>query len=228
MRPSVVTETDVALLRAIGEERGVVAASRRIGLSRDRAVYRLHRLARAFGGPVVAAVRGGPLHGATRLTPLGDRIARGGFEALELLGARPLAAAPRPNRFEGTFHVEPVPRVELRGGPVLRVAFRAEEGERVSLLLDPESIIIARQRFPSSARNVLAARVESVGRSRPEGPRLLTARVGAALWRIAVTDEPVRELHLAPGARVWLYVKAAALRRVAGAGPAPTRGSRRP
>jgi molybdopterin-binding protein len=54
---------------------------------------------------------------------------------------------------------------------------------------------------------------------RGAGPRLaLVARVGTRhRLRAAVTPGSVRELGLAPGRRVYLYVKATALRPVAGA-----------
>jgi molybdate transport repressor ModE-like protein len=203
----------------------VVAASRSVGISRDRAIYRLARLERAFGGPVVAAVRGGRFHGGTLLTPLGDRIVREGFDSVELLGARPVAPLSHPNLLEGVFRRGPAPEVELGSGLRLRVAFAAEEGEPVAVLVDPESILVARRRFPSSARNVLPGVVVKLGWAHGDGGRLLLVRSGPATFRVAITDEPIRQLHLTPGARVWLYVKATAVRRV---GPArPTRGSPR-
>ncbi|MCI4360574.1 MAG: TOBE domain-containing protein [Thermoplasmata archaeon] len=224
-RARTVSDVDVALLRALARERSVVAAGRAVGISRDRATYRIGRLAAAFGGPVVASERGGRSHGGTRLTPLGDRITRQGFDAVELLDARPLAPPTRSNLLRGTFHQRPSPEVTIGPGIRLRVAFAAEDGEPVSLLLDPEAILVAPRRFPSSARNVLAATVVQV---RPKGgheDRRLVVRVGAQRLRIAITEESVRQLGLARGASVWLYVKATALRRV-GPGPtAPTRGS---
>jgi molybdate transport system regulatory protein len=224
-RPSLVTDTDVALLRVLARERSVVAASRSVGISRDRAIYRIARLERAFGGPVVAAVRGGRAHGGTSLTPLGDRIVRQGFDSLELLDARPVTPPSRPNRLEGTYHTLPAPAVWLRSGLRLRVAFTAEEGETVAVLLDPEAILVARRRFASSARNVLAGVVTKVAASRGVAGRTLLVRAGQVVFRVAITDEPVRQLHLAAGTRVWLYAKATAVRRV---GPVrPTRGSRR-
>jgi molybdate transport repressor ModE-like protein/molybdopterin-binding protein len=226
-RPRRVTDTDVELLRAVARERSVVAASRSVGLTRDRATYRLRRLREAFGGPVVEGRRGGSAYGTTRLTELGDRIVRGGFEALELLGSRPVAPPTRSNRLTGAYRARPAPGVELPGGARLRVTFAAEEGERVTVLLDPEAVLVARGRFASSARNVLRARVVGVGRA-PGGGRTLTVRTGPVRLRVAITDEAVRQLGLAPGVAVWLYVKATAIRRVAGPGPArPTRGSRR-
>ena len=226
-RPRIVTDTDVALLRSLERERSVVAASRRVGISRDRATYRIGRLERAFGGPVVSSVRGGRDHGGTRLTPLGDRIVREGFDSVELLDARPVAPPSRPNLLHGTYHRHPAPAVALAGGVSLRVAFDATEGEPVGLLLDPEAVLVARARFPSSARNVLPGTVEAVHRGPPPVGAIVVVRVGRFHWRVAVTREPVRQLGLERGARVWLYVKATALRPVAAVGRAPTRGSPR-
>lgn len=226
-RPRVVTDTDVALLRTLAREPSVVAASRRVGISRDRATYRLARLEEAFGGPVVQSVRGGRGHGATRLTALGDRIVRQGFDSVELLDARPLAPPSRSNLLRGIYHRDPAPEVTVGKGVRLRVAFTAEEGEPVSVLLDPESILVARGKFPSSARNVLPGTVEEVRPGRDSLGWTLVVRSGPARLRVAVTEEPVRQLGLAPGARVWLYVKATAVRRVGRAPAAPTRGSPR-
>jgi molybdate transport repressor ModE-like protein/molybdopterin-binding protein len=221
-RASLVSDTDVALLRSLARERSVVAASRSVGISRDRATYRIARLERAFGGPVVTGVRGGRSHGSSNLTELGDRIVRQGFDSVELMESRPLAPLSRSNLLRGVYRGGAEPAVELPGGPRLRVAFGAEEGADVGVLLDPESILVARERFPSSARNVLAGRVEEV--ERRGGATTLVVRSGRARFRVAVTEEPIRQLHLAPGVRVWLYVKATALRRVGPAGRGPTRG----
>jgi len=226
-RPRIVTDTDVALLRSLGRERSVVAASRAVGISRDRATYRLGRLERAFGGPVVTSVRGGRGHGATRLTPLGDRIVREGFDSVELLAAQPVAPPSIPNLLEGTYRGRPTPRIVLDGGLELRVAFEADEGEPVSVALDPEAILLACGRFSSSARNVLGAEVVAVRRRRPTADSTVAVRVGRYRLRVAVTPEPVRELGLVPGARVYLYVKATALRRVGRPRPGTTRGSPR-
>lgn len=214
---SVVTDQDVALLRSLGQERSVVAASRRVGITRDRAVYRLDRLARAFGGPVVTSVRGGHAHGGSRLTALGDRVVRGGFDSVELLEAHPLAPLSASNVLRGVYHRAPYPEVTVGRDLHLRVAFAAEEGERVAVLLDPEAVLVARHRFASSARNVLSGTVVAVRGAGPVG-RMLVVRAGPVRLRAAVTPEPVRQLGLRPGVRVVLYVKATALRRV---GPTP-------
>ncbi|HEV2167237.1 MAG TPA: TOBE domain-containing protein [Thermoplasmata archaeon] len=221
------TDTDVALLRALARDRSVVAASRSVGISRDRGTYRIARLNRAFGGPVVESDRGGRSHGESRLTELGDRIVRQGFDSVELLDGRPVSPPTTSNRFSGTYLRRPGPAVDVGGGVRLRVAFPAEEGERVSLLLDPEAILLAAHRFPSSARNVLPATVERVERSAGGLAATLHLRTGPLRWRVAVTEEPLRQLRLSPGRRVWVYVKATALRRVGRPSARPTRGSPR-
>jgi molybdate transport system regulatory protein len=222
IRPSTVTSTDVALLRSIARTRSLVGASRQVGISRDRAIYRVERLERAFGGPVVAGVRGGTGHGGSTLTALGDRIVHSGFDSLELLGAHPITPLAPANRLRGVYRRTPSPTVAVGGSLRLRVAFAAEDGESVSMLLDPEAVLVARHRFPSSARNVLRGTVEGVHRVRGELERLLVVRCRGARVRVALTEEPVRQLGLRPGATVWLYVKATALRRV-GARPLESR-----
>jgi molybdate transport system regulatory protein len=213
-RADLVTSTDVALLRSLARERSLVSASRQVGISRDRAVYRIERLGRAFGGPVVRAVRGGAEHGGTTLTALGDRIVRGGFDSVELLGLHPLTPLAAPNLLHGVYHRDPTPEVRVGRSLRLRVAFAAEDGEAVSLLLDPEAVVVARRRFASSARNVLKGTVEAVRPQRDDLGLTLVVRTAGSHLRIAMTEEPVRQLGLRVGAPVWLYVKATALRRV--------------
>jgi molybdate transport repressor ModE-like protein/molybdopterin-binding protein len=227
MRQRVVTDTDIALLRSLARERSVVAASRSVGISRDRATYRIERLRRAVGGAVVTSVRGGRGHGGTHLTALGDRIVREGFDSLELPDLGSTAAPSDSNRLRGVYHRRPFPEVAVRGGLRLRVSFAAIEGEPVTVRLGPESILVARGRFPSSARNVLRATVEGVRSSAGSIARTLVVRVRGRRLRVGVTEESIRQLRLVPGARVWLYVKATAVRRAGPAGAAPTRGSPR-
>jgi molybdate transport system regulatory protein len=226
-RPSLVTSTDVALLRSLRRERSVVGASRRVGISRDRAVYRIARLERAFGGPVVRSVRGGTRHGGTVLTELGDRIVRAGFDSVELLDARPVTPLATPNLLTGVYRRSPGPEVRVGRSLALRVAFPAEDGEAVSVLLDPEAVVVARRRFPSSARNVLAGTVEALRRTPGSLGVTLVARCSGVRIRVLVTEEPVRQLGLRPGGRVLLYVKATALRRVETPRRRVTRGSPR-
>ncbi len=225
-RADLVTSTDIALLHALERRPSVVAASRRLGISRDRAVYRLARLSRAFGGPVVASVRGGARHGGTVLTALGDRIARGGFTSLELLDARPTTPLSAPNLLQGVYRRSSDPEVRVGRSLGLHIAFDAPEGTPVSVLLDPEAVVVARRRFTSSARNVLAGTVVAVRPGREGLGLTLVARCDGERLRVAVTGESVRRLRLAPGTPVWLYVKATALRRV-GTASGPTRGSPR-
>lgn len=222
-RPSRVTSTDIALLRSIGRERSVVAASERVGITRDLAVYRLGRLARAFGGPVTRGLRGGREHGRTTLTPLGDRIARGGFDEVELLHPRPIAPLSRPNLLAGRFRAGPPAVVEVGPTLALRVTFAAHDGERLRLALDPETILVARRRFPLSARNVLTGRVIAIRRAVEPAGRVLAVRTAAGPMRVALAQETIRALGLRAGSRVYLYVKATALRAVGGPPPAPAR-----
>jgi molybdate transport system regulatory protein len=221
-RANVVTATDIALLRSLAQERSLVAASRRVGISRDRAVYRVERLERAFGGPVVVGVRGGAGHGGSVLTPLGDRVVRGGFDSVELIDAHPLVPLTPTNRLHGVYHATPYPEVRVGRSLRFRVAFPAEEGSTVSMLLDPEAVLVARRRFESSARNVFSGEVESV---RPDAGNVgvsVVVRCSGVRLRVALTDEPVRQLGLRPGVSVWLYVKARALRPVGVAESAPS------
>jgi molybdopterin-binding protein/molybdate transport repressor ModE-like protein len=224
-RPTVVTGSDLALLDRLAELGNVVAAARASGMTRDRATYRLRRLADAFQGTVVAGRRGGRTFGRTRLTALGDRIRRTAVAGVEVLRARPLARPAAQNRLRGVYRAGPPPTVELGPRIALQVAFGAEEGEPVLLTIDPESVLIAARRFRSSARNVVAGRV-----LRTRGPRGALARtvevaVGPARLSVAVTPEAIRSLALRAGSGVFLYVKATAIRRLAeGRGTGDARG----
>ncbi len=214
-RADVVTSGDIELLRAVARGRSVARAARALRMSRDRAVYRLDRLARAFGGPIVVGVRGGAGHGGSALTPLGDRIVRGGFASLELLDARPTVPLSVPNLLRGVYHgAPPAAEVHVRPSLRLKVTFPAEDGASVALLLDPEAVVVARRRFASSARNVLAATVEAVRPGRRGRELTLVVRTAGPRLRVALTEGAVRQLGLAPGVAVWLYVKATALRPV--------------
>jgi molybdopterin-binding protein/molybdate transport repressor ModE-like protein len=207
---------ETALLSAIGRSGSVVVAARATGMTRDRAVYRLGRLARLFGGPLVVAARGGRRHGTTRLTALGASVLRSGYSASFARTTGPQRPTRGTNVLYGTFRKGPPPSVALGPeGPELRVAFDAVDGEAVGVALDPEAIVLAERPFRSSARNVL--RAEVTGRpSRPRhGEALVRLRLGRARLRALVTAETVTELGIRPGATVWLLVKATALRPVA-------------
>jgi len=216
-----VSSLDVELLGEVGSTGSVVRAARALGISRDRAVYHLARMSRAFGAPVVAAARGGPAHGQTLLTPLGDRIAHGGFDVLEPpRRPRPAGAA---NVLRGQYRRGPPPTVDVGRGLRLVVAFPAEDGAPVRVVLDPEAIVVARGVFASSARNVVRGIVRAVRPSAEPLGRTLVVHVGATSIAVSIAAETVRALGLAPGRAVYLYVKATALRRVG----APSHGSPR-
>ena len=193
---------DVRLLRALAREPNVVRASRALGIGRDRAVYRLRRLAALYGGPVAVGHRGGPTPGATHLTPLGRR----------LLG-RAVGARPGSHRWKGTYSGRPSPRVALGPDAELEVAFHAHEGARVTVEVDPEAFVVGRQRFPLSARNALPATVRRV-HARPGGTAVLDAVWQDLPVRVAITTGSIERLGLVPGARIYLYVKATAIRRI--------------
>jgi molybdopterin-binding protein/molybdate transport repressor ModE-like protein len=205
------TPMDIRLLARLSTTPNVVRASRSLGIPRDRAVYRLARLRRLYGGPVVRARRGGPTPGETRLTALGRRLLRDSSDA------RPES---RINRFSGIYRGGPSPTVDLGHGRRLQVSFRAREGAPVEVAVDPGSIVVARRPAELSARNALPVTVQS---TRSHGAQNAELR---ALWRglvvrVGITPGSIRRLALDPGARVYLYVKAVSVRRVA------TRGSPR-
>jgi molybdate transport repressor ModE-like protein len=227
-RPVLLTPTDLSLLALLGRSSTLVDACRQLGVTRDVGTYRIRRLRRLAGGPVVRTQRGGAGHGATRLTPRGARLLGRG-RSLLAVDARPNADRPSgsPTRLRGRWHAAPQPNVTA-DGLRLFVGFRAQEGEPVEVERDPESVILATRRFPSSARNVLAGVVRAVHRRGPgTGPVSVRARVtvGRRPFDVALTERSVRELGIARGRPVFLYVKATALRRRPE--PAPTRGSRR-
>jgi molybdopterin-binding protein/molybdate transport repressor ModE-like protein len=203
------TPVDVALLGELERDANLVHAARAIGVGRDRAVYRLERLARLYDGAVVVGRRGGPTPGATDLTPLGRRLLR-----------RASGLRPDSNRWSGVYRRAPARRVVLGPDGELEVAFRGRDGERVSVEVDPEAFVVARRPVALSARNALRANVEEV-RIHSDGTVLLRARWGGRPVRVALTSRSVDRLHLAPGVRAYLYVKATAVRRV------PSRGSPR-
>ena len=193
---------DVRLLRELARDPNLVRASRALGTGRDRAVYRLRRLTLLYGRPVAVGRRGGSTPGATRLTPLGRR----------LLG-RASGEHPGTHRWTGTYSGRPSPRVLLGPGAALEVAFRVRERSAVTVEVDPEAFVVARHRVELSARNALAATVRGI-HTRPGGVALLEVDWKGRSVRVAITRGSIRRLELVPGARVYLYVKATAIRRV--------------
>jgi molybdate transport repressor ModE-like protein len=196
------TPVDIRLLGELERETNLVHAARAIGVGRDRAGYRLERLARLFGGAVAVGRHGGPTPGTTRLTPLGRRLLR------RATGQRSGA-----NRWSGIYRTLPSRRVVLGPSAALEVTFRARDGERVTVEVDPEAFVVARRPVDLSARNALGTAVEGV-RTHPDGTALLRARWGGRPVRVALTSGSVDRMHLSPGVRAYLYVKAVAVRRV--------------
>jgi molybdate transport repressor ModE-like protein len=195
------TPTDVRLLGELERTGNVVRASRALGIDRDRAVYRLRRLARLYGA-VTAAARGGARGGGTHLTPLGRRLL-----------ARARGDRPGANRWSGRYRRGPPPTVEVAPGFRLEVTFHAAEGARVTVEADPDGLILARRPAELSARNALFAVVETV-RRRADGTAVVVARWGADRVRAELTVGSLRRLRIAAGRPVIFYAKAVSLRRV--------------
>ncbi len=210
-----VTPLDIALLESLQRSPTLVAACRAIGIGRDRGIYRIRRLQRYTGSAVVRGERGGERPGRTTLTPWGRALLRAGVGSAARAGRRRAATASIPNRISGVWEERPAPCVRTPDGFRLLVSFRARPGARVSVAVDPESILVALRRFPSSARNVLPATIRSV-ESDPGGTAIVVARVGPRRYQAAVTSASVDRLALRPGRSVYLYLKATAVRRVTG------------
>ncbi len=205
------TPLDVRLLARLSTTPNVVRASRALGIPRDRAVYRLARLRRLYGGAVVAGRRGGSTPGETRLTTLGRRLLRDASED---------RSESRANRWPGTYRAGRPPTVDLGDRRTLEVSFRGRDGARVEVAVDPSAIVVARHRVELSARNALPVTVRSTDVRSAERAEL------RALWhglvvRVGITPGSIRRLALVPGSRVYLYVKAVSIRRIV------TRGSPR-
>jgi molybdopterin-binding protein/molybdate transport repressor ModE-like protein len=212
-RETVIAPVDIDLLGLLRRTATLTEACRTLGISRDRGVYRLRRLSRALGAPVVRTVRGGAPHGTTRLTPAGLALLRRGAGRL---AARGPSARSTTVVLAGYYAPGTPPIVQVPGGPPLAVAFDARPDERVRIVLEAESVLLARQRIATSARNVLEGIVERVHASGPGtggAQRLVMVRVGTLRLPAAVTTASVQSLRLAPGRRVFLYVKATALHR---------------
>ena len=196
------TPTDLRLLRTLQGTPNLVRAAHRLGIPRDRAVYRLERLRRLYGKPAAIGRRGGGKVGATTLTPLGRALVR-----------RAQGAHRGANRWEGTYQLHPSPHVDLGKGYRLAVTFHARPASSATIEVDPESFVVARAPFESSARNVLPVVVERV-RSHSEGRVVLGARWGPFPVRATLTSGSVRRLRLGRGQPAYFLLKAVAIRKV--------------
>lgn len=198
------TPVDRNLLRALEEIGTLVGACRRIGIGRDRGVYRLRRLEEGWGRAVTQSTRGGGKAGGTRLTGFGQR----------LLSTADSDGPPAPpggwNRLGGTYRAGSPPAVELPDGGRLVVAFRGRSGAKVRLRISPEALLVAPRRFPSSARNVLQGQVVRL-RPRGAGRVEVTFRTGGLELRALLTASAVRSLGLRPRVAAYLYLKATAV-----------------
>lgn len=224
-REVLIAPVDLGLLWALSRSGSLTEACHTVGLSRDRGVYRLRRLRRAAGTAIVRSERGGAVHGVTKLTAAGRALLeRRPGDAVD--GPRGPPGEEAGATLSGSWRAGDPPTVRLPRGPTLRVAFSARSGEKVQVHVDPEAVLLAAGRFPTSARNVLPASVVGVRPVDPddaESPRWVELRVGAHRLVASVTLAAVRALRLARGRRVYAYVKATAVRRR----DPPTRGSLR-
>jgi len=223
VREVLLTPLDRALLRALSTDDRLVDACERLGIGRHRGLYRLRRLSRAMGRPITTGLRGGASHGSTRLTDAGRSLLRWPAGAPVASGRR--GSAPS-HRLRGRWADGDPPHVEIGPELTLAVAFPARPGEEVEIAIDPESVIVATERFPTSARNVLPGRVARLRRSGPgtaPGRWQLEVDAGGPTIPAAVTPSAVRSLGLRVGRRVYLYVKATSVTRLDG----PTPGSPR-
>ncbi|MHB1434823.1 MAG: TOBE domain-containing protein [Thermoplasmata archaeon] len=199
------TPLDRELLRALARSGTLVGACRRIGIGRDRGVYRIRRLEQGWGRPVTRSTRGGGGVGGTRLTGFGRRLLR------TVGSVRPTGPAGGWNRLTGTYRGGTPPTVELSDGGKLVVAFRGRPGAKVRLRISPDTLLVAPGRFPSSARNVLPAHVVQL-RPRGSGRVEVTFRTGGVRLRALLTEPSVRSLGLRPRIASYLYLKATAIR----------------
>jgi molybdopterin-binding protein len=207
------TALDLRLLAELESDPNLVRACARLGISRDRGIYRLQRLSAGGTGPLVRTMRGGRGAGSTTVTAAGrELLARARGPVLRVGAAR--AEPPAATILQGVWRGGRAPGLRLANGQILHAAFDAPPGATVDVAIDPEVVLVARRTFPTSARNVLAGTVITI---RGEGPaaRLLEVDVNGVQLRAGVTAESVRRLGLRPGARVVLYLKAVAVRPLA-------------
>ncbi|MGI0151565.1 MAG: TOBE domain-containing protein [Thermoplasmata archaeon] len=211
-REKLLTPVDLRLLASLERERNMVRACRSIDIRRDRGVYRLRRLERLLGHPLVRSRLGRGRRGTTELTAAGLgllRTGRGASTVSPPRGSRPAESVV----LRGSWSSRGGAHLRLERGPVLWVGFRAPAGERIAVAIDPEAVLVARRRILTSARNLLAGNVRSIRRV-DASRQLLGVDVGGLRITAVVTPESVRALRLTRGSRAYLYIKATAIRRI--------------
>lgn len=204
----VLTPMDLRLLARLVHTPHLAQACRELRVTRDQANYRLRRLGQYLGRPVVTARKGPPGSSWTRLT----RAGRGLLSQRPGTPLRALRTHPGAGTLLfGRYSRGPPPSLTTGNGLVLSVGFPGREGELRGVAVDPEAVLVARRRFLASARNILPARILSL---KPRGPVQVIAVVESRGERlpVALTEAAVRALHLRRGSRVFLYLKATALR----------------
>lgn len=207
----VLTPLDLRLLARLAQTPHLAQVCRELRIGRDQANYRLRRMRRYLGRPVVTARKGPPGSSWTRLTGAGRQLlSQHPGTPLRSLRSHRSPGALLFGRYSGG----PPPSLTTERGLVLSVGFPGQEGELRGVTVDPEAVLVARGRFPASARNVLPARILSL---KPRGSLQVLAEVEAGGERlpVALTEAAVSALRLRKGSRVFLYLKATALRPVA-------------
>lgn len=212
-RERVLTPIDLRLLAAIDRQRNLVRACREAGISRDRGVYRIRRLERILVRKVLRTRPGQGRRGTSELTLTGEHLLRRGRGAYTL-GTDRLQAPLDASVFRGIWSGRVAPHVRVQGGKWFWVTFAATDGESVSFAIDPEAVVVARRKIPTSARNLIHGRIREIQRVDAARRRLIVTVEGAPVISAAVTPHSVQTLRLEPGTPVYLYIKATALRRI--------------
>lgn len=184
----------VALARAVALETDALLCDEPFAALESAAVARveqvLSRLAHEQGRTVLFST-----HEQARGIALADRV-------VSLVDGRAVAA-PLINLYHGTvrngtFHTGKI-AVHLPGG--------VQEGRH--LLVHPEELILSLEPLDASLRNRFHGRVTAVAE---QGARVLVSVEAGECFHALITREALVELHLAPGAPVWVSFKATALR----------------
>ncbi|HLF97445.1 MAG TPA: ATP-binding cassette domain-containing protein [Methylococcaceae bacterium] len=184
----------VALARAVALDTEVLLCDEPFAALESAAATRVEqvvtRLAHRQGRTVVFST-----HDQTRGMALADRV-------VSLVAGRAVAA-PLINLFHG----------EVRDGAFrtakidIHLPGNVREGRH--LLVHPEELILSLEPLDASLRNRFHGRVTAVAE---QGAQVLVGVEAGECFQALVTREAFAELHLAPGAPVWVSFKATALR----------------